>query len=467
MKLRNKTFSFKKSRLFSFVCYHKVILIVMVLLFATRLLTMYELGIEYSLKNDDLAYINSAFNFIETGTISMHNQYPSAQIMPGMTVFIGLLSLIFGKGKLLWLVIKLLWFTMNALTAWYIYRCVTLFAPRWCGVAAVIPLFRSDYIWMDNLPLTETPFLLCLVAMVYYTLKMGKENKGYANFWCCLIAYMAGLMLKANIAPYPVFALIYLLIVKYDKKLLFKQCAILASVVLCFVIPWSIRNYIHFDAFIPLTYGSGNPTLLGTYQGRGYPLDSELDYTTNVNDVVREKYADYYGEDGQLKPEYKRYVGLQADGIKASYRQKVWAEKDIKGMLHSYLIYKPQKMIFSIFYWKTVNNINADILIHLPYIEMLLCGLAIFAALVLKKLRGPVIYAFLVYIGNIYIYAATFSFSRYNVSLVYLRYIVIGIGPSLVLQLIKKGYDAIIKEESASDTVKAQISDELKDEKEA
>ncbi len=427
----------------SFVSYHKGIIVVMILLVAIRLMAMYELGIEYNLNSDDLSYVYSGFYFAENGTITMHTEYPSAQIMPGMTVFIGLLSLVFGQGKLLWLVLKMIWLAMSTLTSWYIYRCVCLFAPRWCGVIAAIPLIRPDYAWLDNLILTETPFLLCLVGMVYYTLKMGIEKKGYKNFGFCALFYMCALMLKANIAPYPIFALIYLLIVKYDKKLLLKQCGILACVVLCFIIPWSIRNYIQFNAFIPLTYGAGNPTLLGTYQGRGYPYDENLDYETNVTDVLLEEYAEYYDEDGNVKPEYARYVSLQRDGIKASYRQREWIKRDIKGFLYSFLVHKPQTMMNSILYPRSILNIDLELLTKLPYIEIFLCIAAVVASLILKKCRGPIIYILTVYVGNIYIYASTFAFNRYNSSLVYLRYIAIGIGFSLFLLLLVKGYESV------------------------
>lgn len=46
---------------------------------------------------------------------------------------------------------------------------------------------------------------------------------------------------------------------------------------LAFMLPWSVRNYKQFRAFIPTTYGIGNPLLLGTYQGEGYPTDEEVD----------------------------------------------------------------------------------------------------------------------------------------------------------------------------------------------
>lgn len=427
-----------RKTLVDFIHSHKAILIVMALLLGVRLLGMYQMGYLYSLNSDDAAYVKSGIHFANTGIISMHNEYPSAQIMPGMTVLIGALSLIFGEGTLLWLVLKLLWVAMGSWTAWYIYRSVTLYAPKWCGVLAVLPLFRPDYIWMDNLLLTETPFILCLIAMVYYTLKMGQETQSHRSFWLCALFYMGGLMLKANIAPYPLFALVYLLIVKYDRKLLLKQCGILACIVLLFVIPWSIRNYIRFDTFVPLTYGAGNPTLLGTYQGTGYPLDEELDYETNVSHVVREKYERYYDENGQIKPEFERYVYLQADGVKASYRQKEWLKKDAQGFLSSLLISKPWRMMRSVFYWDTILRTGAHTLRMLPYMEMLFCVAAAIGSFLLKKYRAPILFALGVYMGNIYIYATTFSFDRYNASVVYLRYIAMGIGIAVLLRLIRK-----------------------------
>ena len=78
--------------------------------------------------------------------------------------------------------------------------------------------------------------MLALTVMVYYTLRMGQEAN-WKNFWCCAAGYLAALLLKANIAPYPVLALTYLLLRHYDRKLLGKQCIALAAVVLCFILP--------------------------------------------------------------------------------------------------------------------------------------------------------------------------------------------------------------------------------------
>lgn len=431
-----------KKDFLSFMKENKAALIVLFLLLVLRLITLYSLGFTYSLESDDAAYIESGIQFARTGTITMHDDYPSAQIMPGMTVLIGIFVLLFGEGKLLWISLKVLWILMGLGTAWLIYKSVCLFVPKWCGIIGMLPLFRADFIWMDNLILTETPFMFALTAMVYYTLRMGKQP-GFRYFWPCAIAYVAGLMLKANIALYPLFALIYLLVVKYDRKLLAKQCVVLAGIVLCFVIPWSIRNYIHFHAFVPLTYGAGNPTLLGTYQGEQYPSDDELDYETNVEQVAKEKYADYYDENGEVLPQYQRYVSLQKDAIKAKYRQQAWWDTDYKKMLYSYGVIKPQMMIESVFYWDTVFNQSLEALQQIQRVDLYLCIASLIAAFVLKRHRKPLLFVTAAYLGNIYIYSMTYAFSRYNASLMSMRFILIGIGAGLLVSLLKRGMDTL------------------------
>lgn len=431
-----------KKDFLSFMKAHKAALIVLSLLLILRLMALYSLGFTYSLESDDVSYIESGIRFARTGTITMHDDYPSAQIMPGMTVLIGLFVLLFGEGKLLWIALKLLWICMGLGTAWFVYRSVCLFVPKWCGIIGMLPLFRADFIWMDNLILTETPFMFALTAMVYYTLRMGKQP-GFRYFWPCAISYMAGLMLKANIVLYPLFALVYLLVVKYDWKLLAKQCVVLAGIVLCFVVPWSIRNYVQFHAFVPLTYGAGNPTLLGTYQGEGFPSDDILDYETNVERVAEEKYADYYDDAGKVLPRYQRYVSLQKDEIKAAYRQQVWWDTDYKKMLYSYGVIKPQTMIESVFYWDTVFDQPIETLQQIQRVDLYLCIASLVAALVLKRHRKPLLFITAVYLGNIYIYSMTYAFSRYNASLMSMRFILLGIGAGLLVLLLKRGMDTM------------------------
>ena len=303
-----------------------LLVLVLALLFLERAAALWTLGAEYTLASDDLSYVKSGIYFAQNGVITMHGTTPSAQIMPGMTWLIGLFAALFGEGgHALWLALKLLWISMGTATGWFLFKSVTLFAPKCCGAVACLPLFGADFVWTDNLILTETPFILCLSAMLYYTFLLGRERSRRA-FAGCAVSYLAAILLKANIAVYPLFALGYLLAVKYPFKRLLKQGLILACLVLCFLVPWTVRNYVQFHAFVPLTYGAGNPTLLGTYQGYGYPADEELDYASNVDEPFRETYAAYFDENGEIPERYQKYLSLQHDGMKASYRLEEWAQ---------------------------------------------------------------------------------------------------------------------------------------------
>lgn len=420
----------KNSKIRMFIVEHKWILLIVLALFLERFYAGYTMGITYNIKSDDMSYITSGIVFANTGAITMHGVL-SAQIMPGMPVLLGVLSLVFGEGRALWFAMKLLWWLMGSLCAFFVYKSVTIFLPKGYGLIAALGFFTVDFVWMDNVILTETPFMLCLCIMIYATLMMVK-NKNY--FWLCAISYMLALMFKANIALYPLFAMCYLLLKKYNLKVFIRQCFILSAMILCFVIPWSIRNYIHYDEFIPLTWGSGNPMLLGTYQGHGYPLDEQLDYVENVEKVAEKKFARYYDENGEPKKDYyPKYIALETDGIKARYRLKEWAKSDILSLIDSYMIVKPIEMLDDVFFWDTLWNIDSHDVQALRKFDRWVCLFVIFLAFYLKKFRKEIGYLVLVYMGNIYIYAMTFSFNRYAETLMPLRFMIVGIGCYLII----------------------------------
>lgn len=429
---------YTKTKFKSFIEENKFILIVMIILFLVRLVAMFKLGVTYNLGSDDASYVLSGITLKNTGTLTMH-EVISAQIMPGMSVIIALVSLVFGEGEIFWLALKFIWIMMGCLSAFMAYKCVKLFVPNWCAIITALFFLRPDFIWMDNIILTETPFMLFLITMVYATFMMGKTyEKKY--FILCLTMYMSALMFKANIGIYPIFAFIYLLLVRYDFKLLIKQGIIIGITLMIFIVPWSIRNYSIYHKFIPLTYGAGNPKLLGTYQGIGYPLDENLNYKENVDDIIKEKYNSYYDQNGKIKdPIMKKYISLEADGVKAKYRLKEWWKSNPASLIYSYAVIKPMNMVKSVFYWDEIFGINKILIENINFIEWIACILGVFTSIMLRKNIKEMLLLAVVYIGNIFVYAMTFSFDRYAATLAPMRFISIGIGVGLIFKLWKYG----------------------------
>ena len=424
----------RKDKIKIFIKDNWCILIVLLLSIILHVLATIDLGINYTINSDDASYIESGITFIETGKITMHGVI-SAQIMPGMTFLIGFISLIFGTGTVFMYVLKILWALMGIGTIYVVYKTIRLYSNKYISTIPCIFFLAMDYIWMDNMILTETPYIFLFSLLVYHTLKLAL-NPNKKDYILIVLYYIMAVFIRPNIGLYPVFLFIYLLLKKYNFKLLMKQCVIAGVILIALLIPWTYRNYKVFGKFIPLTYGTGNPLLLGTYQGVGYPLDEELDYVKNVDEKMDEEMK-HYLDNPEEKDYMTRFYLLEYDGMKAKYRMNEWWKRDKKSMLKSYLFYKPIDNFYNYFYWDTVLNVSSELIALTRRIDIVMFFISSIIILIDKKKFKEWLFIILVYGSQIALYSYTFAFSRYAISMFYLRYIIIGIGLGILFKKIK------------------------------
>lgn len=424
------------------------IFIVMFISLILHIFAIKELGFDYSLNSDDASYIHSGIIFLENGKITMHGVV-SAQIMPGMTFLIAFMALLFGTGYGLMVSLKLLWMIMGIMTIYVVYKSIKLYANKYISAIPCIFFLATDFIWMDNLILTETPYILLFALLIYHTLKIAKKSN-IKDYVLIVIYYIMAVFIRPNIGIFPIFLFIFLLLKKYNFKLLLKQCLIAGLILVLFLIPWSYRNYKVFDKFIPLTYGTGNPLLLGTYQGVGYPLDEELDYIKNVDEKMSEKMK-YYLDNPEEKDYMTKYYHLEYDRLKAKYRMSEWWKKDKISMLKSYLYYKPKENFYNYFYWDTIFGIDGSLLSIVRKMEIIIFGICSLGIIANKKRIKEWLFLMLVYASQIAIYSYTFAFSRYAISMFFIRYIVIGLGIYAFYEIFKNVRTRGKKNESVND----------------
>lgn len=425
----------KKDKIKSLILDNWCVLIVIIISLILHILALNELGFNYTLNSDDASYIQSGIIFLETGKITMHGVI-SAQIMPGMTFLIALVALVFGTGSGLMVALKIIWMLMGITTIYVVYKTIKLYTNNYIATIPCLFFLAIDYIWMDNLILTETPYILLFSLLIYHTLKLS-QNVNNKDYILIVIYYILALFIRPNIGIYPIFLVIFLLLKKYNFKLLMKQCLLAGIILLMCLVPWTYRNYKVFGKFIPLTYGMGNPLLLGTYQGVGYPLDEELDYIKNVDEKMS-KEMKYYLDNPMEKDYMTKYYSLEYDGMKAEYRMHEWWSRDKKSMLISYLYYKPMENFYNYFYWDTVLNISSDSLLIVRKIEIILFGISSLIILIDKKKFKEWLFLILVYGSQVALYSYTFAFSRYAITMFFLRYIIIGLGIDIVYNKFKK-----------------------------
>lgn len=421
-------------KIYKIIMNNWLIVIVMIISLVLHILAIKQLGFNYTLNSDDASYVKSGIVFLQTGEITMHGVI-SAQIMPGMTFLIAFMALIFGTGTKLMISLKVLWMIMGISTICVVYKTIKLYTNKYISALSCLFFLAIDYVWMDNLILTETPFILLFALLIYHTLKLS-QNTNRKDYILIIIYYIMAVFIRPNIGIFPIFLFIFLLLKKYDFKLLMKQCLIAGAILLLCLIPWAYRNYKVFGKFIPLTYGIGNPLLLGTYQGVGYPLDEELDYVKNVDEKIPDKMK-YYLENTNEKEYMTKYYLLEYDGMKAKYRMHEWWNKDKISMLKSYLYYKPKELFNNYFYWDTILGIKPMVLSTIRKFEILFFGLSSLLILLNKKRIKEWLFLILTYGSQIALYSYTFAFSRYAISMFFIRYIVIGIGIGILYDIVK------------------------------
>lgn len=412
------------------------LLILLVIGLIISLLALNSLGFKYTINSDDISYINSGIKLYEKGIITMHGPV-SAQIMPGLTILISSLCFIFGTGNLLIISLKILYIIMFLTTLIYSYKTINLFTNKFIASICSLFLLTPDFIWTNNLILTETPYILFQSMLLYYSLKLGNNHNSKIAYIMIIISYICALFIRPTIALYPIFLFIYLILKKYDLKKLLKQVIIALIILILFLTPWIIRNYKVFNKFIPLTYGAGNPLLLGTYQGYNYPLDEELYYKLNVDDKLDKKMS-YYLENYDKDNKWSKYYSLEYDEIKAKYRMKEWWKKDKISMLKSYLIFKPKILLGTTFYWDTLFNVPEHLLELFHKIMFIILLISSLIIIFTKRYFKELVLLLSFYIYNIFIYSYTFAYGRYALTLYAIRYIVIGLSVISLILYVKE-----------------------------
>ena len=433
----NKFINFKNSfkSLFVFINENKLICVILFISLVLHIAVLFTLGVDYGLNSDDASYIASGIYFKNNLTIIMHGTQ-SAQIMPGMTYLIALISYFVGEGLALMVTLKILWMLMGLLSILGVYKIVRLFSNKIFSSISAAFLLVIDFIWMDNTILTETPFMFGFIFLIYSSLMLARTKKP-KYFYQVVAFYMFSILFKANIAPYPVFLIIYLLLNKYDLKLLGKQMLISAAILSVFFIPWIIRNYVVFDKFIPLTYGSGDPLLLGTYQGYNYPEDNEEEYKKYVDTHASDEMKSYINGTATEKLYKTRYYDLEKEKFIAQYRIKEWWNNDKISMLKSYLIYKPYVNMYCTFYWATIWGITSEMILLIRKIDIILTIICGIVTLFNRKYFKELLFLAFNYIFQIAVYSYTFAFSRYGQTILFIRFIIIGIGLQIIYNFIK------------------------------
>lgn len=428
----------KQGKLSAFLNSEKSIWLLLLLAFAARMAMFFYMGSGRLSHSDDVAYLQSGIVFAQTGVISVWSSYPTASVMPGMAVVTGIMSKLFGEGTAYLDSVRLLWIVLGSFTTYFFYKACRFHVPAPYALFAAAAFLLPNWLWSDNAALTEAPYLFFWMICLYFVFKAGESEKVGATCVAGMtLSFMAAFMFRANALIFLPFAAAYLIMKKKKARELLACALSIAAALALFIVPWSIRNYRLFDEFIPVTAGTANPGLKGTYQGENAIPDEILDYETNVYKPVREKFPDYFNADGSLKDQADaEQVSNEMDKLKRDYRLREWFKRDPMGLLWTYFVSKPACMINWVWFWLPMPEMYYT-LRFFSQVNMVMCIAAVILSLAIRKKRQIMLYLSFTYAINMYIVAMSFASERYAAMFMPYRYLIAAIGLYLAVELIK------------------------------
>lgn len=162
--------------------------------------------------------------------------------------------------------------------------------------------------------------------------------------WACIT------LIRPTIALYPVLLFLYLFV--YHKFSIFKMIKLGSIMLITFIIiimPWWIRNYTEYGAFIPLSASSGNPMLQGTY----------VNYKQTPENIV------YY------KIGKNTYETNKTEVETAKLRIARELKKDFFGYMGWFIVGKTIFFWATPFYWKEFFHIGTAFVFIYHYVILL------------------------------------------------------------------------------------------------
>ena len=357
------------------------------------------LGNFYEPNNDDVKFIRSAWNLVQTGIYTYHKPpAPTVFMMPGVAYTLAFFMSIFGEfgGITAFRITQGAVQVLSLLLLFFIARKV--FNSKIAIVAVILDLIYIPEIWVPNLVLTETFFKFFVLCLVYFSIYAIDKDK--TEFY--ILGGMAlgfATLFRPTISTYPVIILIIWLI----KKLSFKKAVkytLTVTVVFCIILsPWWIRNYKTFNRFIPFTLATGNPMVQGTF--------INYDQTTKATDGL--DYTHYNTKDPRLSEIQRNTMEISL----SKYRLETLFPKEPLKFIYWYTIGKGKVQVRTPFYWKNIFNVKYEVvgIYHTILLILSLAGAILYFLRRNKDVLGILLIATAVYF--ILIYLPFFTMSRY------------------------------------------------------
>lgn len=353
---------------------NKEIIYILTVSFILRFTVALLFGDSMFLYSDDNSYIEYGINFLHTGSIVDYSGYPTVGLMPGMPILMSAVFALFGYGYRGIFVLRTIFCILGTISIYGIYRIAALIFNKSTGYAAAILLGGClPVVAMNNLILTETPFMFCLIFLTYYLIRFCREQSD-RMFLVMLTYYLIGIMFKPTIGLYPLAFIPYMFYCRMPLRKMLLRGVYAGLVTILFLSPWWIRNYAALGEIVPFTGNQGHTLLLGTFQGEHCPEGDANAILQEIND-----------HNSLAQTNGNPYFKYKLMGEAAQERISLWTDTAPLDYLYSCLILKPKISIQSLYYPVGIYNIKSPD-VQRVYSFLLKCALIAILLIILENI---------------------------------------------------------------------------------
>lgn len=386
---------------------HRGISLVLLLGFAIRFAVVAHYRLSLNLHSDDQGYMDSARWLLRYHIYAYYTQsHSTLHMMPGITLLLAGVFAVFGPGVLGVAAAKGVMCVLGVVGIFGVYLTGRrLFSARVGTFAALLAALYVPGIETDTLLLTETPFFAAATFLFYFVVRAADDRKA-RYLYAATLCYVISLYFRPTISAYPVVVLVYLLVKRYPFGQLVRQGMVAVALIVVLLCPWWVRNEMTFHKFVPLTSGTGNPLLLGTFQGHGFPAPGTADIEIENLKIAHP----------ELRPTANHeqpWMKLQTDV--AIQRIKQWYHDDPSSFIDSYVHVKPMRLWTDPFYPIHILGIKAALVKAVQPILVVAGLLGYLIALIGRRKRGWEILLMLVtFLYYTALYSIYFVYGRYS-----------------------------------------------------
>jgi 4-amino-4-deoxy-L-arabinose transferase-like glycosyltransferase len=211
---------------------------------------------------------------------------------PGYPMFIAAIYALFGENEVLRIAQMLICSLGGVLIFLFTQR---LFDDRTAVIAGLLTTVAPQFAYYSGIILPDELSALSVIAAMYFIARTWRDEKLLMMVGCGLGLAIA-CWLRANAFFLPVFVTAAI-VFAFPKRWRFRPAAVIVAVFLLAIAPLTLRNYIVFDALIPVSVGFGTTFIegLGEMDADGVTGMPTTDEGVMMMDAQHFGRPDYYG----------------------------------------------------------------------------------------------------------------------------------------------------------------------------